>query len=263
MTDQPPRHEHHGPPQFPDTPDARRARRELSAWVNLYKKEAEVQQERAELRAQLVRAEAAVAQSSNLFAVIGDLSRTVASLQEQVREKDAQIRDLQRAQVNHRFTSPDEEVRQLVLADAPATKEKKLYLPRIVAWRTWKGFRADIVGRYLIQQKANRENDITVPITIDDIAGDRGDHRGDSSKTIRKVMRECYGLDPDKDWPPTGWPKEDPRSAGGSIDAGHPIAAVLAIAPFVLMLDAILRDQMLDGIPHLTSLLGCLFHLHL
>jgi len=238
MTNQP--HDHDPrrfQPQFPDTPEGQQAKRELAAWTAQYRKEAALMRERDELRERLKAYEA--------LSVIGDLSRTVASLQEQVREKDAQIRELQREQRNHQDTNEHE---QLVLPNTPE-REKRARVPQIKAWRTYDGFRDNMRDRERNRRLALTKAELDdMPIRLEDLADQTG---SDSLKTIERTM-ESYGLDVATAGLPSTWPDRPSR-----IGPGHHLAAVIAAA-FIFGLAEIIFDRgPLDGVVHMVRLLGC------
>src|SRR5262252_4067378 len=76
----------------------------------------------------------------------------------------------------------EEKIRTLALPNMPAPEPKKPHTPQIVDWRTWSGFRADMLGRYEAKRQEYKELGISAPIKIETIAGHKG--HGDSAATI-------------------------------------------------------------------------------
>jgi hypothetical protein len=99
---------------------------------------------------------------------------------------------------------------------------------RVEEWRSWPGFRGDMVHR---EKEYLRHND--PPVTKLALAGHDGD--GDSVKSIERRM-EDYGLDPRLHWPPSTWPERDPRQMDLG---GHLMAAILAGLFLTEMIDVV------------------------
>src|SRR5262245_9521470 len=253
MTNQPPDPERSFRPQFPNTPEAREARRQLQGWTELYRREAEVQRERDALREQLrlleqeraalqalIREQANGVLETNKAAT--EMLRTINRLLDQLREKDDLIHELQREQRNHEFGQPE----QIVLPEMPeedqTAKRSVRRGPLRAAWRTWVGFRDDMRKRERVLRDVRKKSGIKVPIELADLAGGAG---GDSLKTIERTM-EFYGLDPDTAGLPSTWPDQDPRT----IAPGHHLAAVIAAMFLFVIADLVYGRGPVDSIRH-------------
>lgn len=109
----------------------------------------------------------------------------------------------------------------------------------IAAWRTYPGFRADMIRR-----EREVAPHVEGPVSLLSLANQVG---GDSVRSIERQMRK-YHLNPRKDWPPSTWPEEEPSA---SLSIGHQLALVAASVAITIMLDAY-NDGRIDGIFHLV-----------
>lgn len=125
-------------------------------------------------------------------------------------------------------------------------KESPQHTPSIPVWRTYRGFLSDMLMREQVIVERGKELDTKPILTKENFAGHTG---GDSVKTISRTMRD-YGLDPDRNWPPSTWPKRAPRS---TIDGPSLLAAALcgwALLDFV-------SDGRFDNSVRMVRFLGC------
>jgi hypothetical protein len=229
-------------PQFPDTPEGQRRRRELTAWVKQNRKQLDLERERDELREKIRALQtehiAVLAERStaNLTLVVTELQREVSSLKRQLDQVQRKVDSAARS----------------ATAARPAVENSKPRMPHKARWRTYRGFRQDMQHREEVEIEAQRGLEYKSEIDIEALSGQSG---SDSAKTVKRIMKH-YHLDPDQDWPPSTWPEDEPVQQLRF--GGHGMAAVLAASFLFGMADAVL-DHRLDGIVHLVTLLGCHF----
>lgn len=108
--------------------------------------------------------------------------------------------------------------------------------PQDPRFRTYEGFRAAICE----YEKAVLEQGYTR--CTRELIGTAGG--GPSTKTIRRIMVETYGMS-GNEWPPSTWPEHLPQSIKDRIgEHSHQLALVVAaVLSFYLMLDAGLDDN--------------------
>jgi hypothetical protein len=235
-----PEHEHrlNDDVQFPPTPEGRRAKRELAAWSAQYRKQLALERERDELREKirLLQAErlAVLAEHST-----ANLTLVVSELMVEVRSLKRQLDQVQRSPHN----------RQPGPVATPAPNGSKPHTPQNTRWRTYDGFRLDMQHREQVALEAQRKLEYQKDLDIDALSAQSG---ADSAKTVRRTMVH-YHLEPERDWPPSTWPDEEPVQQLGF--GGHGMAAVLA-ATFVFGMADAVADNKLDGVMHLCKLLG-------
>jgi len=100
------------------------------------------------------------------------------------------------------FRRPELPAPTVIELDSPAASNSRGSM--LAAWRTYAGFRADMQERERILRLTFKGE-----ITYEMLA--RQLRRGDSVKSIKRQMRK-YHLDPDRHWPPSTWPEEEPQS---------------------------------------------------
>lgn len=230
-------------PQFPDTPEGQRRRRELTAWVKQNRKQLDLERERDELREKIRALQtehiAVLAERStaNLTLVVTELQREVSSLKRQLDQVQRKVESAARSE----------------MAATPAVENNsKPHTPHKVKWRTYRGFVVDMQHRERLEIEAQAGLEYKSEIDIEALSGQSG---GDSAKTVRRTMRH-YHLDPDHDWPPSTWPDEEPVQQLRF--NGHGMAAMLAATFAFGMAEAVI-DHQLDGVINMVMLLGCHF----
>lgn len=121
--------------------------------------------------------------------------------------------------------------------------------PQIPAWRTYRGFLNNMLMREEAIIARAKELDTKPNLNKESFAGHTG---GDSVKSISRTM-EDYGLDVERDWPPSTWPKRAPRTSRPSIDGPALLAAGLfgwAVLDFV-------SDGRFDNTVRMVRFVGC------
>jgi len=128
-------------------------------------------------------------------------------------------------------------------------EEEPVRTPQIPAWRTYRGFLNNMLMRQDAIIARAKELDTKPNLDKESFAGHTG---GDSVKSISRTM-EDYGLDIERDWPPSTWPKQAPRKPRSVIDGPSLLAAGLfgwAVLDFV-------SDGRFDNTVRMVRFVGC------
>lgn len=184
--------------QFPMTPEGQQARLELQARAI----ENRFQQEKEQLQKTIDNLREEARALLKLRDVEAETIHELARSQRLLTEALQQRRDLDNEQ---------ERERERLAAEMKKVDRARPRQPQNRLWRTYVGFRDDMRRREQEVRKAQRETGTVLAITIALLAGHSG---ADSERTIRRTM-EHYHLDPERDWPPSTWPDEEPKPASG------------------------------------------------
>ncbi len=134
------------------------------------------------------------------------------------------------------------------LLDAPVVlkaEDKPEPVSIIVAWRSYAGFRADMIRREQVWRDQHTDM-LALAVTIGMLAGHV---RGDSEKSIKRQMAR-YHLDPARDWPPSTWPEIEPPMFDST--TAHRLSMVAAGFAWAVL--DMVADRRLDGVVHMLRL---------
>lgn len=196
-----------GGPQFPDTPEGRRARRELGEWVRANQGPDAPYQRELLVRIDTLREERRVLTEQinherHERQVLLEMMQAQTEVQRMISATFTELMALLR---NNGTVEPA----QTTLSDYQREVEA---LPRgkfeIIVWNQWDTFRAATIHAYT--EVANQPGHLGKYVRKDDLK-DQVD--GASAKTLGRGM-DHYAL-PRAVWPPDLWPLHDPRSTLG------------------------------------------------